>query len=151
MSVRKRRKSTRYPGSKTHGRGRKNRTRGSGNRGGVGMSGTGKRGDQKKTLVIKLHGNDYFGKDTRGAGTRLKKRIPSLSLTSVSENMPRYLREGVARQQGKKYELDLKGYKIIGNNACGLQMNIHAKIASKGARQAVEKAGGSITTSTSTA
>ncbi|MEK6824398.1 MAG: 50S ribosomal protein L15, partial [Nanoarchaeota archaeon] len=63
MKLKKRRKFSRWRGSRTHGRGRKNRTRGSGNQGGVGMSGTGKRGDQKKTLVINLYGNDYFGKD----------------------------------------------------------------------------------------
>ena len=62
MRVKKRRKAIRYKGSQTHGRGAKERTRGSGNRGGYGMAGTGKRGDQRKSLIINLYGNNYFGK-----------------------------------------------------------------------------------------
>lgn len=145
MSVRKRRKSSRYPGSKTHGRGRKNRTRGSGNRGGVGMSGTGKRGDQKKTLIIHHFGNDYFGKDRRGEGSRLKKKPLSLSLTTLAAQLSRLIKEGKAREQKGTYEIDLREYKIIGNDALGVKMHISAKSASAGAVQAVERAGGSLT------
>ena len=58
----KRRKVTRHRGSHSHQRGAKKKARGSGHRGGFGLAGTGKRGDQKKTLVLKKHGNSYFGK-----------------------------------------------------------------------------------------
>lgn len=144
MSLKRRRKGIRYPGSKTHGRGRKNRTRGSGNRGGVGMSGSGKRGDQKKTLVIHQYGNAYFGKDQRGHGSREKKKTPSMSLRSISERLQTFLKKGSAKENKGMYEVSLPKYKIIGDDAFGLKMTIHAYTASEGAVQAVRKAGGSI-------
>ena len=60
----KRKKSSRMNGRKmgTHGTGARKNNRESGNKGGKGMSGSGKRGDQKKTLITKLYGHDYFGK-----------------------------------------------------------------------------------------
>lgn len=145
MSTRRRLKSSRYPGSKTHGRGRKNRTRGSGNRGGVGMSGTGKRGDQKKTMVIGMYGNDYFGKDARGAGSRLKKKPDSMSLQTLAAQLSHLVKDGKAHEQKGTYEIDLMDYKLIGNDASGMHMHIRAKSASAGAVQAVERAGGSVT------
>ncbi|MEK6858847.1 MAG: uL15 family ribosomal protein [Nanoarchaeota archaeon] len=144
MSYRKRRKSSRYPGSKTHGRGRKNRTRGLGNRGGRGMSGTGKRGDQKKTLIIKLYGGDYFGKEPRGAGTREKKKTKSLSLATLKTQLRMLVEKGKAREVKGTYEVNLEDYKIVGNGTLDLKMHIKAKSASAGARQAVERAGGSL-------
>lgn len=145
MTTRKRPKYKRYPGTKTHGRGRKNRTRGLGNRGGRGMSGTGKRGDQKKTLIIKMYGNDYFGKDQRGAGLREKKRTPSMSLTSLKAQLPGLVKKGKAHEQKGVYEIDLSDHKLIGNESFGIKAHIKAKSASAGALQAIERAGGSVT------
>ena len=59
MTVNKRKKVTRYRGSKTHGGGAKKKRRGAGNRGGRGMGGSGKRADSKKPS---LWGAKYFGK-----------------------------------------------------------------------------------------
>lgn len=144
MKTKRRRKGTRYPGSKTHGRGRKNRTRGSGNQGGVGMSGTGKRGDQKKTLVINLYGNDYFGKDARGAGTRAKKKVPVLSLWAISNSIHGMVKSGIAKESKGAYEIEAKKYKIVGNDKPHVKLLIKARAASKGAIEAVKAAGGEI-------
>lgn len=147
MTTRKRRKSSRYPGTKTHGRGRKNRTRGLGNRGGRGLSGTGKRGDQKKTLVIKLYGGDYFGKVRRGAGLREKKRLPSMSLSSLKAQLGSLVKEGKAREQKGLWEIDVKEYKIIGGEGFDLKAHIHARAASAGALKTVASSGGTVTLS----
>ncbi len=142
MKTKRRRKHVRHPGSKTHGRGRKNRTRGSGNRGGVGMSGTGKRGDQKKTLVIKLYGNDYFGKDkTLRRGTH--HRIEAISLGAIVKQLKTMLKDGRAKDEKGSYTIQLKECKIIGDSV-GIKLIIHARSASKGAIEAVKKAGGEI-------
>ena len=53
MVVNKRKKFSRQRGGHTHGWGSKKKHRGSGNRGGKGMGGTGKRADQVKTLIWK--------------------------------------------------------------------------------------------------
>jgi large subunit ribosomal protein L15 len=55
----KRKKVTKYRGSKTHGCGSMKKRRGAGNRGGRGMAGTGKRGDAKKPSI---RHKSYFGK-----------------------------------------------------------------------------------------
>jgi len=64
MKIKKRKKSSRMHGRKmgTHGTGARKNKRKSGNRGGRGLAGTGKRADQKKTLITKLYGHGYFGK-----------------------------------------------------------------------------------------
>ena len=59
MTVNKRKKISRYRGSMTHGGGSKKKRRGSGNRGGKGLAGSGKRSDSKKPSLWK---EKYFGK-----------------------------------------------------------------------------------------
>ena len=143
MKLKKRRKFSRWRGSRTHGRGRKNRTRGSGNQGGVGMSGTGKRGDQKKTLVINLYGNDYFGKDkTLRRGRRA--RIRSITLRSIIDTLSTMVKKGTAKQEKDGYAIELSGYKIIGNTKPTMALKINARAATQSAKDAVAKAGGEI-------
>ena len=64
MKIKKRKKSSRMHGKKmgTHGWGARKKHKKSGHKGGKGMSGSGKRADHKKSLVIKLYGHKYFGK-----------------------------------------------------------------------------------------
>ena len=57
MKLKKTKKAKGLRGSKTHGWGAKKKHMGSGHRGGFGMAGTGKRADQKKTLMIKKYKN----------------------------------------------------------------------------------------------
>src|SRR3989338_5590921 len=103
MRTKKRKKASRYAGSQTHGRGAKERTRGSGNQGGKGWAGTGKRADQKKSLVIDLTGgNNYFGKSkTLRRGTAPKK----LKVINLSD----------LQMLARGKDLDLTGYKILGS------------------------------------
>jgi large subunit ribosomal protein L15 len=122
-------------------RGYKNRTKGSGNRGGYGMAGTGKRGDQRKTLVINLYGNNYFGKKL---STSKAHKIPSISLRSLHEKLSTLVKEGKAKETNGKYEITFKGYKIIGNEELKLKLHIHARAASESALASVKAAGGDI-------
>ncbi len=131
MKIKKRKKSTRYRGSYTHGRGFKKRARGSGSRGGVGMAGTGKRADQKKTLVLNLYGKNYFGKD------KVLRRKPKIKLEEIN------LREIEDKHKGKQ-EVELKGYKILGEGELKNKLKIIASAASKSAIEKIKKAGGEI-------
>ncbi|MEK6899439.1 MAG: uL15m family ribosomal protein [Nanoarchaeota archaeon] len=141
MKVKKRKKSTRYRGSRLNRRGYKNRTKGSGNRGGYGMAGTGKRGDQKKTLVLNLYGNKYFKKDR--SVTR-KWKVPSMSIRTIEERLGNFVKSGKAKQTSGGYEIDLSKYKIVGDTKTDIKMVIKALGASANARKAIESAGGSI-------
>jgi large subunit ribosomal protein L15 len=112
----KRRKSSRMHGRKmgTHGTGARKKGKGSGHRGGKGMSGSGKRADQKKTLVLKLYGNEYFGKQGITSRGTQKDKSDRINLKDIEFNLERYLKKGIAKKTKDGIELDLKSYKILG-------------------------------------
>src|SRR3989338_6114824 len=112
MKLKKRHKSGRFRGSKTHARGFKKKARGSGHQGGVGMAGTGKRGDQKKTLILNLYGNDYFCKDkTLRRGTKAPK-LHVINLQYIQDNIDSLIKQGIAKDNKGTYEINLAGYKL---------------------------------------
>ncbi|OGJ21402.1 hypothetical protein A3K73_09225 [Candidatus Pacearchaeota archaeon RBG_13_36_9] len=130
MKLKKRTKHSRMRGVRTHGHSAK-LNKGKGSHGGKGMSGTGKRADQKKTLVIKKYGNKYFGKQGETSRRKEKKRIKFINLKNIAE----------------KYdsgEVDLKEYKILGDGELKGKYVIKARAASKTAIEKVKKAGGDI-------
>ncbi len=125
----KRKKSTRFRGSHTHGRGGKKKARGSGHRGGFGMAGSGKRGDQKKTKILKKGMDLYFGKRKtrmRFSGNKLK----TLNLERMSDKLT---------------NADFSDYKVVGKLTRNLKLNIIAGAATESAIKSVEKMGGKIT------
>jgi len=133
MKFKKRKKSGRRYGNQTAFRGAKERTRGSGNRGGKGMSGTGKRADHRKTLVINLTGgNNYFGKDKTLRRGIAPKKLQVINLNQISLNYP------------DKKEIDLIGYKILGDGELTLKIKIKASAASKSAIEKVKAAGSTL-------
>lgn len=129
MTLRKRRKNTRYAGSQTNFRGHRKRTRGSGNRGGYGMAGTGKRGDQKKTLVINQFGNDYFGKSRTLRRGHIPKKLDVINLSDISQKF------------ADKKEINLLGYKILGEGELTIKAKITASKASESAVEKIKKSG----------
>jgi large subunit ribosomal protein L15 len=141
MRLTKRKKSSRMHGRKmgTNGRGARKMGKGKGNRGGMGMAGTGKRADQKKTLVIKLYGNNYFGKQgITSRGTKRDKR-DRINLQQIEENLGEY-----GKKTAKGYEINLSSYKILGTGEVKNKLFITAKEASDSAIEKVKKAGGEI-------
>jgi len=135
MKIKKRRKSSRYRASQTAKRGRRSRQRGSGNQGGVGMAGTGKRGDQKKTLVIKLTGgNNYFGKDKTLRRGTVPIKLHVINLSQIQE-----------KYGDKKEVVDLSGYKILADGELKSKLKIKAGKASKSAVEKIKKSGSEIT------
>ena len=131
MKIKKRKKASRFRGTHTHGRGGKKKARGSGHQGGVGMAGTGKRADQRKTLVLNLYGNNYFGKSKT---LRRKKKI---KLKTIN------IRDLEQRFRDLK-EINLKGYKILSEGELKDKIKIIASSASKSAIEKIRKAGGEI-------
>lgn len=143
MKLKKRKKSSRMHGRKmgTHGHGSRKKKRGSGHRGGKGMAGTGKRADQKKTLVIKLYGHNYFGK--RGVTSRPTKRDKRkrINIRDIQLNPEKY-----AKKTKDGWEIDLKEYKLLGTGELKDKFIINAKEASKSALNKVDVSGGRIIT-----
>ena len=137
FKVKKSKKSPRQMGSRTHGHGAMKR--GSGHRGGVGMAGTGKRADQKKSMITAKYGNKYFGKQgitSRGTERDIRLRI---NIGQIDLNLEKY-----GKKVGDKWEINLGSYKILGNGEVKNKLIIKAFEASKSAIEKVKKAGGEI-------
>lgn len=142
MRIKKGKKSKRMRGSRTHGWAMK-KHKGSGNYGGKGFAGTGKRADQKKSYIIKYH-FPYFGKKGFTSKATAVTKSSAINVGEIESNIQSMVAKGKAKQQGKTWDIDLKEYKILAKGEVSLLMNIHARAASKTAIDKVEKAGGKI-------
>jgi large subunit ribosomal protein L15 len=143
MMTKKRRKSSRFRGSHTHGRGFKKKARGSGHRGGFGMAGTGKRGDQKKTLVLNEYPTGYFGK-SKTWRKPIPIRLKVINLRDISANFDSFIKKGKIKKEGDSFSADFTGYKILSEGEAPKKLRILASGASKSAIDKIKKAGGDI-------
>ncbi len=146
MKTKKRTKSSRAHGRKmgSHGWGARKKHKKTGHRGGKGMSGSGKRADHKKTLVTKLYGGNYFGKQgitSKGTKRDTRKRI---NLRDIELNLNSYMKKGFAKKTGDSFEVNLGKYKILGKGNIKTKFILKASEASKSALEKVKKAGGEI-------
>ena len=137
----KRKKVSRMHGRKmgSHGWGARKQHKKSGHRGGTGMAGTGKRGDQKTTLITKLYGHDYFGKQgitSRGTKRDTRQRI---NIEQIEKNLEKY-----GKKTAKGWEINLERYKILGEGETKEKLIITAMGASESAIKKIKKAGGEI-------
>lgn len=146
MVVNKRQKSSRMRGAKTtHGFGAKKKHRGSGNRGGFGMAGSGKRADQKKPTILKLYGNDYYGKHGFKLPYEVQKHVKAINIHDLQEKIDVYVHEKLVSKEGDSFVIDLEklGYqKLLGKGVVKLKMKISAPSFSGNAKEKIEKAGG---------
>jgi len=141
MKINKRKKSTRQHGRNqgTHGRGARKKAKKSGHKGGIGLAGSGKRGDQKKALILKLYGNKYFGKQgitSRGTKRDTRKRI---NVGDIELHIEKY---GKKSKDG--YDVELKNYKILGKGEVKNKLNVTCLEISESAKKKIEKAGGTV-------
>lgn len=137
----KRKKSSRIHGRHmgTAGTGARKNKRGSGNKGGKGMSGTGKRADHKKTLVQKLYGHGYFGKKGITSMKTRRDVRQRINLSDLQLHIETY-----GKLKGDVYEVVMPKYKILGTGDVKIKMNITCFEASKSAMEKVSAAGGSV-------
>ena len=126
MKTKKRKKSSRFRGSHTHGRGGKKKARGSGHRGGFGMAGTGKRADHRKSYVHNLYGNDYFKKD-KVLAKKIKIKLKSINLDQITPE-----------------NTNLLGYKILSRGELSFKGKIKASAVSSSALDKIKKSGSEI-------
>lgn len=128
----------------THGRGSRKKAKKSGHKGGIGMAGTGKRADQKKTLILNLYGHDYFGKQGVTSRRTERDKRKRINVGEISINPEKY---GKKSKEG--WEINLEEYKILGDGEVKNKLIIKAKEASASAISKIEKAGGEIVLTTS--
>src|SRR3990172_2568344 len=142
--TKKRKKSSRMHGrgAGTHGWGARKKHKKSGHRGGKGMAGTGKRADQKKTLITKLYGHSYFGKQGITSRKTERDKRKRINLRDIGLNLAKY-----GKKTGETWHVNLPDYKILdadGDYIIRNKLIIKAESASKSAEEKVRKAGGEI-------
>jgi len=111
------------------------------------MAGSGKRADQKKTLVQKLYGNDYFGKQGITSRGTKKDKSDKINIRDIEINLGSYIHAGIAKKTEKGFEINLRSYKILGTSEDNQPKNklfIKAKSASESAIEKIKKSGGQI-------
>lgn len=139
MASRRRTKKSRLRGSHTHGWGSKKKHRGSGNRGGAGQAGTGKRAQSKKP---RIWGTRYFGKFERVSLNRKKIAINVGDLESFAVDKQIKLENG-------KYNVDLGHFgvsRLIGKGFVEKIFAVKVPHASPSAKEKIVKAGGTVST-----
>jgi large subunit ribosomal protein L15 len=141
MKLKKRKKNTRYRGSQTHFRGHRKRTRGLGNKGGVGMSGS---ENQKKSLIMNLYGPEYFGRDKALRRGKVRPQFKTINLSELIRRFDSLVKQGIAKQTPKGFEFNLKGYKILASGGLNAKISVKASAASKSAIAQIKDAGGTI-------
>ena len=156
---------SRMRGSNSHGGGHKKKRRGAGHRGGVGLSGTGKGGDQKKSSVLSNSNSFFkilsaqkgvpvrklvkkymhFGK--RGFKSLNKKSNKVLSLSYIENHFDKMVDSGLIVKKKNDYIFNATeaGYdKILGRGKFSKKITIIVDEISALAKQRVEEAGGKV-------
>jgi len=141
MRIHKRKKNTRYRGSQTHRRGHRKRTKGSGNRGGKGMSGS---ENQRKSWIINQFGMEYFGRDKALRRGIVAPKLKVINLDDLIKRFDSLIKQGIAKQTQKGFEFNLHGYKLLAGTGANAKISVKASAASKSAIAQIKAAGGSI-------
>ncbi len=165
MLNKKRTKASRHRGSSSHGWGHKKKHRGSGHRGGFGLSGTGARGDAQKSgliagskgILLKIAAQkgvklktlmknySHFGK--RGFKSIYKKQTKTLSLKYIEDNFDKLVDKGIIAKDKNEYIFDVSvlGYeKVLGNCKFTKKLTVVADEISNSAKQRILDAGGKV-------
>jgi large subunit ribosomal protein L15 len=131
MKTHKRKKNSRIRGSRTCGWGFRQKHKGPGNRGGVGMSGS---GSHKRQIALASDSKGkYFGKKGLTSRRTAIKKYEKINLQEIKDNF--------FKKAGEK--LDFSKHKILGNGD-GFKAEITAKSATASAIEKMKKAGGKI-------
>jgi len=138
------RKNERHRGSRTHGRGKKG-GRGAGLRGGKGNAGLNKHNQ----LKVKIDDPDYFGRKGFKRHPTLIYNKGIINVGNIQSNLPKYLKNGMAKKKGKNIVIDLTQtdyMKLLGGGKIKTPVTIKVLEATQKARDKVEAAGGKIET-----
>jgi large subunit ribosomal protein L15 len=139
IKIKKKKKAGKWRGLSRHGHGARKKWKGSGHHGGCGMAGTGKRADHKKSLIIKLYGNKYFGKKGITSKGTERKKNDTMNVGEIQKNL-----DSLMKKFGKGSELVMERYKILGEGEIKTKITIKARAFSESAKEKIEKAGGKV-------
>jgi len=134
----KRDKRSRLRGGRTAGRGSRKKGRGSGQRGGVGMAGTGKKSSQK-LVWLKKYDPGYLGKSGfKSLNQKFDRKLKPINIGDIHRLMPEFEKKGMLK--GK--DLNLEGFKVLGDGELREKLSITAGSFSESAKKKIEASGG---------
>jgi large subunit ribosomal protein L15 len=140
MVVRKRRKVRKQRGRRTYGRGCSKRGRGSGEKGGKGLSG----GHKQKWPHTLKYEPDHFGKHGFTSVSRTIK-VGAINVGELDEKLDELLQCGAARREGEKIVIDVGklGFgKVLGGGHVTRSIEVIAREFAGSAKRKLEEAGG---------
>ncbi len=141
MVVRRRRKIRGLRGSRTVGRGCAKRGRGSGEKGGKGLSG----GHKQKWSYILRYMPEYFGKHGFVRPAEVSAAVSAINVGDIDEHLDKLVSAGAARREENKFVVDATklGFdKVLGGGKVTRPIEVTAKEFSASAKRKLEEAGG---------
>jgi len=130
---RKKKKTGKYRGQRTHGHGNVKNRRGKGNKGGKGRAGSQK---HKRSYFMKYE-RDTLG--SKGFKPPRKRRIKTINLFEINS----LIEEGKLKKEGGKYSFPFNG-KILGRGEIHYPVRVKAKQITERAKQKITAHGGEI-------
>lgn len=148
MVVRRKRKSKKRRGSRTHGWGAGKKHRGAGHRGGRGRAGVGKRGGQKVTAYLARGIKPIGRRGIRISRREVKVKPNPINLKDIEQRLDAWIARKQATKEGDVFVVDLKklGYtRVLGEGKLTKKLKLICGKFSASAKKKIEEAGGSIT------
>ncbi|MEM2874025.1 MAG: uL15m family ribosomal protein [Candidatus Nanoarchaeia archaeon] len=146
MVVRRKKKSRKLRGSRTHGWGFGKRHRGKGNRP-YRSGGVGKRGAHRETAFLK-EGASPIGKQGMQVLPRITKvSVILMNIKELEEQIDILVKKGIALKNVNTYDVDLTklGFvKLLAEGQVSKKFNVICSSCSARAKEKIEKAGGSV-------
>ncbi len=137
-----RRRTEKYRGSRTHGRGKKG-GRGAGLRGGKGNAGLHK---HKHTYMVK-YDPYHFGRHGFKRHASLHDDKETVNVGTIQSDMHTFLEKGFAKKEGDTFVVDLtqsQYSKLLGGGNIKMPVTIRVREATAKAREKIEAAGGKV-------
>lgn len=137
-------RTSRFRGSRTHGRGKK-KGRGAGLRGGRGHAGLHKH----KYISIVKYDPDYFGRHGFKRPQSVVRTKVTLNLSDLEEGLERFLASGIAVRSGEKISIDLGKLgveKLLGSGKIARPVRVIVAEASERAKEKLKAVGGELAT-----
>ncbi len=141
MVVRRRRKVRKQRGTRTYGRGCSKRGRGSGEKGGRGLSG----GHKHKWSYVLKHMPEHFGKHGFTRPLAARREISSINVGELDERLDELLQQGIAKREEERIVVDVKklGFeRVLGGGHVTHPIEVIAKEFVGSAKRKLEEAGG---------
>jgi large subunit ribosomal protein L15 len=147
MTVRRRKKTRKYRGTRTHGWGIVRTHRKSGMRGGVGMAGA-----KSHHWIQVIKGiRPPLGKKGFIRPPPVSKQSRTINISHLEAMLPVLIKNEKATKKGSSYEVNLTelGYdKLLAQGETTIPMNITVEEASERAIEKIKKTGGKVKTAT---